>query len=251
MSAKTYLQLKEDLAAAILKETYKPHQRLPSQRKLGEDYGLSHMTVRRAINELIREGMIYARQGHGLFVADRRQQAELGPLYGFTEDMTLRGMNASSHTLEASMVAASTMLAHTLRVVVGAPLVYLHRLRLADDEPMAIQSVYLPHALVPDLLDYDLENRSLYEILRLRYGLRLSSAESAAGAELATADEAARLKLTLPAALLVTEQVSYLDNGQPVEFARSVYRGDRYRFQIVTDHASPRPAPRGEGADTR
>lgn len=236
MNEKTYLQLKEELIAEIMHGTYKPHQRLPSQRELGEEYGLSHMTVRRAINELIREGVIYAEQGRGLYVAEQKQQAELGPLYGFTEDMMLRGMKASSQTLQARMITASTMLAHTLQVVVGAPLIHFHRLRLADDEPMALQIIYLPHALCPGLLEHDLEKGSLYEILRLQYGLQLASAESAASADLASEEEAVLLKLTMPAALLVTEQITYLDNGMPVEYARSVYRGDRYRLQIVKDN---------------
>lgn len=235
MNEKTYLQLKEDLTAEIGRGTYKPHQRLPSQRELCEEYGLSHMTVRRAINELIHEGIIYAEQGKGLYVAEQKQQAELGPLYGFTEDMMLRGMKASSRTLQAGIVTASTMLAHTLQVVVGAPLVHFHRLRLADNEPMALQTIYIPHALCPGLLEHDLEQGSLYEILRVEYGLQLANAESAAGADLASGEEAALLKLAIPAALLVTEQLTYLDNGQPIEYARSVYRGDRYRLQIVKD----------------
>jgi GntR family transcriptional regulator len=237
MNDKTYLQLKEDLITEIMRETYKPHERLPSQRELGEEYGLSHMTVRRAINELIREGFIYARQGKGLYVAEPKQQAELGPLYGFTEDMMLRGMKASSRTLQAQIMTASTMLALALRVVVGAPLVHVHRLRLADGEPMALQTIYLPHALCPGLLEFDLEQGSLYEILRTRYGLQLANAESAAGADLASDEEAALLGLTKPAALLVTEQITYLDTGEPIEFARSVYRGDRYRLQIGRDNA--------------
>ncbi len=240
MSEKTYLQLKEYLTAEIVRGDYKPHERLPSQRELGEEYGLSHMTVRRAINELIREGVIYARQGKGLYVAEPKQQAELGPLYGFTEDMMLRGMKASSRTLHASIITASTMLAHTLQVVMGAPLIHLHRLRLADGEPMALQTLYLPHALCPGLVERDLEKGSLYEILRHEYGLHLASAESAAGADLADDEEAALLMLTTPAALLVTEQLTYLDTGQPIEFARSVYRGDRYRLQTTRDSSPQR-----------
>ncbi|MBE2184798.1 MAG: GntR family transcriptional regulator, partial [Anaerolineae bacterium] len=231
------LQLKEDLTAEIGRGTYKPHQRLPSQRELCEEYGLSHMTVRRAINELIQEGIIYAEQGKGLYAAEQKQQAELGPLYGFTEDMMLRGMKASSRTLQAGIMTASTMLAHTLQVVVGAPLVHFRRLRLADDEPMALQTIYIPHALCPGLLEHDLEKGSLYEILRVEYGLHLANAESAAGADLASEEEAALLKLTIPAALLVTEQLTYLANSQPIEYARSIYRGDRYRLQIVKDNS--------------
>jgi GntR family transcriptional regulator len=198
---------------------------------LGEEYSLSHMTVRRAINELISEGVIYAQQGRGLFVAEPKQNAELGPLYSFTEDMALRGMKASSRVLEARTISASTMLAQTLQVMVGSPLVHLQRLRLADDEPMAIQSAYLPQALCPGLLDHSLENISLYQLLRGHYRLNLVDSQTAAGADLASEQEADLLRLTLPAALLVTEQITYLDNGKPIEYVRSVYRGDRYRLQ--------------------
>lgn len=232
MSENTYLQLKEDLMAEIMRGVYKPHDRLPSQRELGTEYGLSHMTVRRAINELISEGVIYAQQGRGLFVAEPKQQAELGPLYSFTEDMRLRGMHASSRVLAASIVGASTMLAHTLRVVVGTPLVYLERLRLADNEPIALQTAYLPHALCPGLLEQKLDDSSLYALLRNHYHLNLADSETAAGADLAGEKESQLLRLNLPAALLVTEQITYLDTGKPIEFVRSVYRGDRYRLQM-------------------
>ena len=99
MSENTYLQVKDDLIAGILNVTYKPHERLPSQRELAAEYGLSHMTVRRAINELKHEGFIDAQQGRGLYVAQPKQKAELGPLYSFSEDMALRGMKATSRVL--------------------------------------------------------------------------------------------------------------------------------------------------------
>src|SRR5690606_10887842 len=108
---------------------------------------------RRAINELIQEGTIYGRQGSGLFVAEPKRDAELGPLISFTEDMRLRGMTALSKLLDARLVSASTSLANMLGVVVGHPLVFIRRLRLADNEPMAIQSTFLPSSMVPGLLE--------------------------------------------------------------------------------------------------
>lgn len=232
MNEKSYQQLKAGMITAITDGTYKPHDRLPSQRELIDQYGLSHMSVRRAINELISEGVIYARPGKGLYVAEPKQEAELDPLYGFTEDMALRGMKASSRLLEAGIVSASTMLAHTLRVRIGSPLVYVRRLRLADGEPMAIQASHLPSALCPNLLEHDLENESLFAILRQEYGLRLTESETAAEADLADKEHGELLNLTLPAPLLVTEQITYLDSGEPIEFVRSSYRGDRYRLRL-------------------
>ncbi|HEX7041425.1 MAG TPA: GntR family transcriptional regulator [Trueperaceae bacterium] len=238
-----YLRLKNDLKDEIAAGVYGPNDRLPSQRQLGQRYGLSHMTVRRAINELVREGVIYARQGQGLYVADTKQEAERGPLVSFTEDMALRGMRASSRVLEKRIVNATTMLASTLQVVVGQPLVCLRRLRLADNEPMAIQTAYLPSALCPGLLQLDLEDASLYELLRSKYGLRIADSQSAAGADITTEEEARLLGVTHPAPLLVTEQITYLDTGAPIEFVRSLYRGDRYQLQVARrQRGQPREA---------
>ena len=231
MAEHPYLRLKESIITSVAEGRYAPHTRLPSQRELGEGHGLSHMTVRRAINELIREGVIYARQGSGLFVAEPKAEAELGPLIGFTEDMRLRGMKASSKVIEKRIVAASTILASALRLRVGQPLMFLRRLRLADDEPMAVQNTFLPSLNFPGLRDHDLDTQSLYDILRGAYHVRLTHAESAASAELASGEDAALLNLVPPAALLVTEQITYAENDHPIEFVRSLYRGDRYRLQ--------------------
>lgn len=239
MAEHPYLRLKNDLLGEIDAGVYAPNDRLPSQRELGQRYGLSHMTVRRAINELVQEGVIYARQGQGIYVADSKQEAERGPLFSFTEDMALRGMRASSRVLEKSVVNASTMLASTLQVVVGQPLHCLRRLRLADGVPMAIQTAYLPSALCPGLLERDLDDASLYELLSSEYGLRIADSQSAAGAAMTSEEEAGLLGVTHPAALLVTEQITFLDTGAPIEFVRSLYRGDRYQLPVARRERGP------------
>src|SRR5436190_20552845 len=156
-----YAQLKEQIIAAIARRDLAPSDKIPSQRVLCEGYGMSHMTVRRAINELLHEGVIYAIPGKGLYVTEPKHDAE-PPLRGFTEDMSRRGMVASSTVLAAEIVGASTVLASALGVAVGTTLVYLRRLRLADGEPMAVQGSYLPHALCPGLLEHDLGRGSLF-----------------------------------------------------------------------------------------
>lgn len=227
-----YVQLKEELINAIAQGEFAAGDQLPSQRALCDQYGMSHMTVRRAISELINDGVIYAIPGKGIYAAERKQDAEAGPLIGFTEDMARRGMVASSRVLAAEIVNASIVLARTLEVDVGAPLVYLRRLRLANHEPMAVQTSYLPHVLCPGLLDNDLSTNSLFSLLRDRY--RLLLADSQVSVESALADEEYEnlLGLKAPAALLITEQLTYLNSGQIAEFTRSVYRADRYRMRL-------------------
>lgn len=231
MEQPLYAQLKEALIASIRRGDLAPGDRLPSQRALCDGYGMSHMTVRRAISELLHEGVIYAIHGKGIYVAQRKQDAERG-LVGFSEDMARRGMAASSHVLDARLLGASTVLAEVLGVAPGDTLVALRRLRLADGAPMAIQTSYLPHALCPGLLGQDLTCRSLFELLREVYGLRLAESAIAAEAALANDEQARLLGLTLPAPLLLTEQMTYLDGGQAIEFVRTAYRGDRYRLRF-------------------
>jgi GntR family transcriptional regulator len=226
-----HTQLKASLTARIAQGEFEAGGQLPSQRALCEQYGMSHMTVRRAINELIHAGVILSVPGKGLFSAGPKKDAEAGPLIGFSEDMARRGMVAATRVLAAEIVEAPLPIAQKLGVAPGAPLVHLNRLRLADGEPMALQTSYLHSELCPGLLQYDLEHQSLFAILRDRYGLRLTRAANAVEAGLADAEAARWLGLRRPAALLITEQLTYLDTGHAVEFVRSIYRADRYRLR--------------------
>jgi GntR family transcriptional regulator len=228
-----YEQLKESLVADIARGALAPGDQIPSQRALGERHGMSHMTVRRALNELIADKVLTAIPGKGLFVAEPKAEAEAGRLVGFTEDMARRGWHASSRVVSAALVSASPILASGLGVSLGDPLVYLYRLRLVDGEPMALQSCFLPHARCPGLLEHDFAQQSLFAVLRTTYGLRLASSHAMVEAALATDQQAALLGMELPAPILVTEQITLLDDGTPIEFVRSQYRGDRYRLSLL------------------
>ena len=226
-----YAQLKEQIIAAIARGDLAPGDQISSQRALCEAYRISHMTVRRAISELLHEGVIYAIPGKGLYVTEPKQDAE-PPLRGFTEDMSQRGMVASSQVLAAEIVGASTVLSSALGVPIGTALVYLRRLRLADGAPMAVQGSYLPQALCPGLLEHDLGRGSLFDLLRNVYHLRLADGTTAVEAALADAEHARLLGLRVPAPVLIVEQLTYLDSGQAIEFVRSAYRADRYRLRL-------------------
>ena len=227
-----YSQIKEKLLAAIGHGEFKPGDQLPTQRELCDRYGASHMTVRRAIDDLVSLGVINAIPGKGLFVAEAKQDTETSPLISFTEDMARRGMKATSQVLEAELTEAPTVLARALGIEVGTELVFLRRLRLANGRPMALQSNYFVHALCPGLLSFDLNTCSVYEILKNHYKLQLAAYSATVEVILATEGDAALLGIGLPAALLVNEQITYLDDGRALEFVRTAYRGDRYRMRI-------------------
>ena len=232
MTTPVHTRLKEALIAAITTGTYPPGGQLPSQRELCAYYAASHMTVRRAIDELLHEGVITSIPGRGLFAAQPREQAEISPLQSFSADMAARGLRPSSSILDATITNASTVIATVLGLAPGAPVVSLRRLRKANSQPIAIQTAYLPAAYCPGLLEQDLANGSLFNLLRERYHLRFGASSSTVTCALADDDTAGLLGLALPAAVLLTEQRTLLDDGRPIEYVRSAYRGDRYEIRL-------------------
>jgi len=226
-----YARFKLAILDEIARGQLRPGDQLPSHRELCQQYKISHMTLRRAINELSYDGIIVAVPGKGIYIAESKQDADAGALVSFHDDIAMRGMQAGMHTQDAHIEAASTAMAQIMGIEVGAPLVYLMRLMLANSTPMAIARTYLPLSLCPGLLNSELVDGSLYATLRSRYGLRLGSGKRTAEAVLADEDQAQLLGLRRPAALLLMEQLTFLDSGQAIEFSRIFYRGDQYRVK--------------------
>ena len=231
-----YAQLKKHIVDQILQEAWQPDSRIPSQRILSQQHNMSHMTVRRALNELMSEGVLYAIPGKGMYVSGQDKQiAESGLFVSFTEDMASRGLVARNQVLRAELVDASTSLAQIFEVEVGTQLVLLRRLRFADAEPMVIQDAFLLHQRMPGLLAYDFSRLSLYQVMHEAYSIAFGSATSSVEATIADRAQADLLDLTAPTALLITEQITRATDGCVVEFVRSVYRGDRYKMSLHAD----------------
>jgi GntR family transcriptional regulator len=190
--------------------------------------------VRQALDELMHEGLIYTCVGKGTYVAEAKLNEELQPLSSFTEDMRRRGISTSSRILESRIISADDFLATRLQVPRGAEVVKLHRLRLGNGFPIAIQRAYLPHHLCPDWVQYDRSSRSLFDVLRSEYYLVLSRADTGIEAALAQPEEIRLLQVSAPAAVLISEQTTYLDTGAVVEWVRSIFRGDRYRLHTCS-----------------
>jgi GntR family transcriptional regulator len=227
-----HAQLKEAILDDIARGLFKPGDLVPSHRSLSARYHMSHMTVRRAITDLAHEGIVYAVQGKGVYVAEPKQEVVADPLVSFHDDMLRRGLTPSAQTLEARLTSASAALARIMGVEPDAPLVFLRRLLLANGAPIATSALYVPHALCPGLLDHELVDGSLFATLRQSYGLSLARRSRTAESVLASPTQAELLGLTLPAPLLLIEQLTYLDTGQAVEYVRIYYRGDRYRISV-------------------
>jgi GntR family transcriptional regulator len=227
-----YLQLKNALVADIDAGQYKPHQRLLSERELGEKFKVSRMTVRQALNEMIREGILYTQVGKGTFVSESKIDQQLRNLTGFSQEITTRGARPSSKVLSAEVVPASAHMASVLKVMQGAEVIELSRLRLSNELPLCIEVAHIPHYLCPNILKNDFSQESLYRVFQNDYGHRLVRAEQTMEASLANARELELLQMTPPASVLRIERFTYNQQDILLEYVMSAYRGDLYKFRL-------------------
>ncbi len=232
-STPLYLQLKNALVADIDAGQYKPHERLMSERELGEKFKVSRMTVRQALTAMIRDGILYTQAGKGTYVSESKIKQELQTLTGFTQDMAARGTVASGQVLEARIIPATLTLAAIFSVPMNTELVLLSRLRLSDGIPLAIEVAYLLHQVCRGILQYDFAKESLYNVLANQYNTIFVRAEQTMEASLAAPKETELLQITSPAPVLRIERLSYNEENMLVEYVTSVYRGDRYKFHTT------------------
>ncbi|GAA4086462.1 GntR family transcriptional regulator [Nonomuraea soli] len=218
-------QLREILEALVA--ALGPGTLLPSERVLAERYGVARMTVRQEIHRLVADGLVVQRRGLGTFVAEPRQ-VEADLLTSFSEDMRARGMRPGARVLECSTESASPLLAARLGVAAGSPVLRLVRLRTADDLPMAVERTTLPMERYPGIDALDWTDRSLYEELGARWGMRPSSTQVRISAVLPSPEEAGLLGVRGAQPCFQIEGPTRDAAGVIMESSRSLYRGDRY-----------------------
>lgn len=224
-----YYQLKEILRGQIERDELRPGSLVPPERELCDQYGVSRMTARQAIVELVNEGLLYREQGRGTFVAAEKVRQEAERLASFSEDMASRGLRATSSVLDAETVEAGPVVARLLGVEETEEVVRLRRVRYAGGEPMALETSHLSSSVAGGLLALDLSERSLYEELRAR-GVRIDSAEQSYEATLVNDFEARHLGVPPGSPALLLERVTRDEHGRAFEYVKSTYRGDRYRI---------------------
>ncbi len=227
-----YEQIRNYLLARIDSGEFQPHTQIPSERNLSEQFGVSRMTVKHAINELVTNGRLYTRVGKGTFVSDIPITQNLDMLTGFSEDMASLGKSTGSRVLVAEDINVSPKLASTLKIPVGGKALHLKRVRLADNQPVAIESSYLNPAYCPGLLvSHDFSHESLYNVLKTEYNLKLSYAEQSIQARLASRSQAELLGIQKGFPLLHIMRITFTPESNPIEYVESAYRGDLYIFR--------------------
>lgn len=225
---------KYEVVAQGIRETIKSsmaaHEALPSERDLMSIYHVSRMTVRAAIARLIDEGRVYNIHGSGTYVGSRDIFSKSPKLTSFTEDMISRGYAPSARILAAAVISADEEVARRLNLSKGDECTVLKRLRLADHSPIAIEEVVLPARVLP-LERLDL-GASLYAQLAA-LGFEVLRAEQEIEAVVLSSDQSELLEVQEGSAALRVTRVSSSRHGQLVEYARDIYRADRYSFHMA------------------
>ncbi|MBZ9677946.1 GntR family transcriptional regulator [Mesorhizobium sp. ES1-1] len=226
--APLYLQLRKSIEDAVNRGLIGPGDALPSERDIASKADISRVTVRKAVQDLVKGGILVQRHGSGTFVAPRMERVEqsLSLLTSFTEDMARRGMAVRSTWLDRGLYAPSPDEMMVLGLSSNELVARVARLRIANDTPLAIERASLSASVLPDP---DGIGSSLYAALQLIGNRPVRAVQRISAANLGESD-ARLLEVPSGSAGLHIERISYLASGKVIEFTRSIYRGDAYDF---------------------
>lgn len=227
-----YAQLIDRFRQMIESGELAPGDRFPAELDLAEQYGVARITVRRAINELVQDGLLVRRQGKGSFVATPKIERELVNVASFTARMQAKGIHPGSKVLDVQVISATKKLATQLLVPEGAPIVEIQRLRYANEEPTALETSYLSLDRCPGINEVDFNCCSLYQVLEKKYAMRPDHSRRTLEMAFATNKESRLLQISAGAPLFLMQAVVSTADGTVMEYAKLLFRGDRFRFQI-------------------
>lgn len=228
-----YHQLKSALLQRIEVGEWAPQDQLPTESDLALQSGVSKITVRQALKDLADAGYVRREQGRGTFVLRTRLAQGPRELTSFSDEMLRHGLKPSSRVISQDVIEADEEIASHLELKTGAPVFRLCRLRLADGQPMGLQTAHIPLAIAPGIQNEAFDNLSLYDCLTGKFRLLPAHARETHFAVLVEdKKQASLLQVPRRTPVMAAERVTYLTGGQPFEFVRSIMRGDRYKIVL-------------------
>lgn len=228
-----YHQVEEWVRDQIGSGAWAPGSMIPSEPELCRRFGVSRITVRRAISDLVQDGQVRVVQGRGTFVAaPKMAERFIQRAFGIYEDFERRGIRLTTQVLRQDVAPASGEIAERLRLESGEQVHVIERLRSVGDEKMLISTTYIPYQLCPDLAREDLTRGSLYRLLRTKYGLAITRGERRLEAVAADQHEARLLDVALATPLLQLDSVAYRRDGRPFEYSITLHRGDKATVEV-------------------
>ncbi|MEE0221694.1 MAG: GntR family transcriptional regulator [Lachnospiraceae bacterium] len=226
-----YVQLMEELETSIRNGVYKPGDKIMTEAEMAKEYGVSLITVRKAVGSLMEKGLVVRKQGKGTFVTKPKFSRNMRKLQSFTEMCEQMGVKPGARVLENRLTAADKKVSDRLGIEPGSNVVYISRLRLADGEPVQVEKSYFPLKYA-FLLDEDLNNGSMFECLKEKAGAKVASSEKMIELCRATAEEAALMDVKKGDYLLFVKSTAYDENGEPMYAGIQLINGDRFSLYV-------------------
>jgi GntR family transcriptional regulator len=230
-----YSQLKEVLRTRILDGTYPPLSRMPSEAELGKAFEVSRITVRQALGDLQKEGLIFKIHGKGTFVAKPKAFQNVSTLQGLGESMTQRGYEVINRLRSFKSVPANAQVAARLQVAEGDNVVQIKRARLVNRELVSLEITWLPEHVGKRLEKADLVSRDIFLILENDCALPLGHADLAIDAILADAELARALEVEEGSPVMRIERLTHTADGAPLDYEHLYYRGDAFQYRLRID----------------
>jgi GntR family transcriptional regulator len=232
-----YSRIQEYIAELILSGKLAPESKIQSEREFSEDLGVSRMTIRRALTELVNEGLLERRHGSGTYVAKPKVTYEAGELVNYTQAMQQRNIATSSQLLEFSEIAASRRLAELLKIEIGNPIHRIDILRLANRVPVILERVFFPCARFSNLQEWDLEKSSMYDLITTVYKVEIGQISQTVEAVAAADTVAQQLRVEENSPLLMLSRLIYQkDTTLPVVFSQDFLRSDYARIHSTVQY---------------
>ena len=227
-----YMKLSDALAEKILDGTMPEGTLLPSERELCQTHNISRTTVRQALQDLSQKGYIKAIHGKGTVVVRPQIRQELRSIYSFAEDMRRLGKHPETKIMDFLKIVPTGNVAAMMQLPAGESVYRIMRLRLVDDEPMLLETNYLPCNRFPEFTRQMLEGQSLYRVLENSYSLKIDVAEETFEPILLRPMESQMLHTTQGALGMLVERVSYED-GRVIEISKSVSPASKFKHHVV------------------
>lgn len=242
LSKPLYTRIQEYIAELILSGKLKPESKIQSEREFSEDLGVSRMTVRKALTELVNEGLLERKHGSGTYVAKPKINYESSEMVNYALAMEQRNIATTTQLLEFSEIIASRRLAETLQIEIGDPIYHLVLLRFANRVPVILERGYFPRSCCPAMEDWDLEKTSTIDLLTGAYGIQLGRTSQLVEAVAASDIVAQQLRIDEGFPLLMLSRVIYSRGTEkPVVFSQDFLRSDyaRIHTDIFIEGRSP------------
>ncbi len=233
-----YIQIRERILEQIKNNEIRTGDKLPTEEEIARDTGVSRLTVRRAMDDLVAEGLLQRIRGKGTFVVSRRMARHYSRLTSFYEEAAEQGLKPSSKLLSYSVISAPSHLAARLHVEPGAQVHSIRRLRMLDQDPVAVHQVYIPCYLLQELEIQELEEQSLYKIYQ-QNKTPVRWARQRIEAHLANKEMAEFLGLEVGAPMLYIECVTYTDDDRPLEWLQGYYNAASYASEVTLYRDGP------------